>query len=380
MGMEMKAPVIRGLVPLIAVLVVSCASSGTDGSAGGSSPDESRRPVETTTATTSSTVAASVTTVPVEPTDWVGYVGDAVDLVEKVYYDPNSVDWAAVRDKALATVSEDPSQLSAHRALSQLFYPRGVLDAHSRFERPGQPSSSPIDQVPPTGERLNEGVGYLSVPSVTVDGKHLADYAATLHELGKGIDDPPVCGWVIDVRANQGGNVYPMWLGVGPLIGEGDFFAFAKVGQEPAEWISYVDGEILIGDQPLNADEEEADELAARRIIPQPFQPADTQAPVAVLTSGFTASAGEMVAIAFKGRPGTRSFGEATAGYTTGVEGFALDDGAILWISVGVSVDRTGERYAGSLQPDEVMLQIPGDDDPTLKRAVAWIGEENSAC
>src|SRR5690606_25235448 len=113
--------------------------------------------------------------------DWVEYVARALDLIEGVYYDPGAVDWAAVRGEALATVGDGPSQESAHRALGQLFGPRGPLDSHSRFERPGQPSSSPVDQDPPTGKRLEEGVGYLRVPSVTVDGEHLASYASTLH-------------------------------------------------------------------------------------------------------------------------------------------------------------------------------------------------------
>lgn len=311
-----------------------------------------------------------------EGIDWVDYVGGAIDLIEKTYFDPDSVDWVEARAAAMSAVGDSPTQEGAHRAVAQLFGPQGVLDAHSSFQRPVQPSTSPTSQDPPTGERLNDDVGYLHLPSVTTDGDHLADYARTLHQLAKEIDDPPVCGWIVDLRANQGGNVYPMWLGVGPLIGEGDFLAFAKLDEEPTEWMSYQNGQILIGGVPASEAEGFGDALTTS----DPFQPADPEAPVAVLTSALTASAGEMVLIAFKGRPHSRSFGEATASYTAGVSSHLLDDGAILHISAGVSVDRTGQQYVGSVQPDEFILQVPGGDDSTLQRATEWIHHENPTC
>ena len=62
-----------------------------------------------------------------------------------------------------------------------------------------------------------------------------------------------------------------------------------------------------------------------------------------------------MILVAFKGRPDTRFFGEPTAGYTTGVAAYPLPDGAVMYISNGLAVDRDGNTYAQSIQPDEII-------------------------
>jgi C-terminal processing protease CtpA/Prc len=74
--------------------------------------------------------------------------------------------------------------------------------------------------------------------------------------------------------------------------------------------------------------------------------------PVAVVYGSATASAGELVAVAFRGRPHTRSFGAVTAGYTTGPQLFHLPDGAALILGVVYYVDRNGVVYRHARQPD----------------------------
>lgn len=67
--------------------------------------------------------------------------------------------------------------------------------------------------------------------------------------------------------------------------------------------------------------------------------------PVAVLISKSTASAGEAVAIAFKGRPNVRFFGQRTTGLTTANDVFAISDGSGLFLAVMNYADRDGNRY-----------------------------------
>jgi carboxyl-terminal processing protease len=49
--------------------------------------------------------------------------------------------------------------------------------------------------------------------------------------------------------------------------------------------------------------------------------------------------------MAFRGRPGARSFGEPTAGVPTGNSQHRLSDGAELYLTEGIGVDRTGRGY-----------------------------------
>jgi C-terminal processing protease CtpA/Prc len=90
---------------------------------------------------------------------------------------------------------------------------------------------------------------------------------------------------------------------------------------------------------------------------------------VAVLTNRSVASSGEAIAVAFRGRPGTRTFGIDTCGLPTANDNFTLSDGATLFLTVALDADRTMTAYDSSLPPDERI------DDPSalVERAIAWL-------
>jgi C-terminal processing protease CtpA/Prc len=90
---------------------------------------------------------------------------------------------------------------------------------------------------------------------------------------------------------------------------------------------------------------------------------------VAVLTNSGTAASGELVAMSFLGRPGTRSFGEGTCGMTRANRSFDLGDGAVLYLVSAIEADRNGHEYGWvSLVPDEQL-----DAGVTVGRAVDWL-------
>ena len=78
----------------------------------------------------------------------------------------------------------------------------------------------------------------------------------------------------------------------------------------------------------------------------------------------------EAIVVAFRGRPDTRSFGKPTAGLTTGVEGFRLADGAMLFLATSRFADRDGAVYDGPLPPDDLVLDRPED------AALEWLLEQ----
>jgi C-terminal processing protease CtpA/Prc len=90
--------------------------------------------------------------------------------------------------------------------------------------------------------------------------------------------------------------------------------------------------------------------------------------PVAVLTSDKTGSSGEVVAIAFAGRPGTRSFGEPTYGFATGNEIHPLRDGYTLLLTETWTANRSGTTYPDGVTPDSIT-------DQPLEDATAWLRE-----
>ena len=99
---------------------------------------------------------------------------------------------------------------------------------------------------------------------------------------------------------------------------------------------------------------------------------------VAVLTDIGVASSGEAIAIAFRGRPNTRSFGTPTCGLSTAVEQFPLtrageilpfSQSARIAVVTDVMADRTMKKYGGVIEPDELV----SDPIEVVPRAVAWL-------
>jgi C-terminal processing protease CtpA/Prc len=212
-----------------------------------------------------------------------------------------------------------------------------------------EPSSFRINRLP-SGRRLGSDLGYVDLPEL-LGGE--SRYAERALEVIRSVDSPAVCGWVVDLRRNGGGDMRPMFAGLRPILGEGTlgFFIF---GERRVAW-SHAAGS-----------------------APPPLHRKDPA--VAVLTSALTGSAGEATAIAFRGRRWARSFGEPTAGLTTTTFPYLLPDGALLVLATGLEADRTGRVFPGRIEPEQPVpidwRRIESEDDPMLATASAWLREQ----
>lgn len=217
---------------------------------------------------------------------------------------------------------------------------------------------------PPTGRIAR--YGYLALPGYSGNATTDLMYAETLQTLIKQMDQEHVQGWIIDLRRNGGGNMYPMIAGLGPILGEGCCVAMVAPGEE--DKISYRDGQALI------------EGYGAIVTLPSPYTLNFPGQPAAILLSQLTASSGEFVALSFVGRPHTRSFGEATYGVPTGNLREELSDGAAIYLTTKLGSDRLGNVYSDQLHPDEFCktnwLLFGADDDPVLKMAQQWLASE----
>src|SRR5690606_30239241 len=109
--------------------------------------------------------------------------------------------------------------------------------------------------------------------------------------------------------------------GLGPLLGDGDaVFATYPDGRRESVW--YRGGAAGLG------------EFARLRVRGDAYRLRGADARVAVLLGPSTASAGEVLAMAFRGVDGRRSFGAGTGGVNTGTRTFVLADGAELVLAV----------------------------------------------
>ena len=278
------------------------------------------------------------------PADPQQYLSDALDIIQKNALNSKNVDWVKLR--AMAVTFEKFAKTPADTYDTINYALRQLGDHHSFFLAPeyaNQLNTSTASDFPaPEGKVLEEKIGYVAVFEFGAQAKaETTEYADHIQNIIIELDQYSICGWIVDLSQNQGGNMYPMIAGLGALIGEGKLGSFKTASGQISHWY-YRDGHAGIGHVPF-----------AR--VSQPkllFDPAET--PVAVLIGPQTASSGEATAISFRGRPNTRFFGRPSAGLTTGNELYPLKDGAILVLTTVVELDRTGREYGGSITPDVV--------------------------
>lgn len=241
------------------------------------------------------------------------------------------------------------------------------------IRRPGTPNTitvsvkqGPYDlYLPPSGYRLEGAVGYVALPHAFSPGRD-ADYATTANHVIASVDASPTCGWVVDLRLDSGGSYSPMITAVGSILGDGTFVGWRST-EGRQTWVSYEDGRIV----------DDGDEISDYLGPHGPYELTRPDLPVAVLIGPSTASAGEVAALAFVGRPGARLFGEPTAGRTTANVVYPLFDGARLTLAENAMTDRTGATHLAGVEPDHRVAidwtAYGTADDTVLDAAHEWL-------
>lgn len=224
---------------------------------------------------------------------------------------------------------------------------------------------------PPMSQRFGvdpDGIGYVELIMET--GAHL-EYAGDVQKLMKSMDKPAVCGWMIDLRRNQGGDIWSYLAGVGPILGEGDLGGFEYLDGRREPW-SYRNGEVLWNNEYRYESQVDGSIYKPKRVTP-----------VALLTSPATQAAAELLLIAFEGLPDIRSFGEPTRGLPTLVTHTVLSDGTVLAVSGANSFDRNGTVHRGSIAPDMFVetdwSKFGTKQDPVILAAMDWL-QSQSTC
>ncbi|MDX1646239.1 MAG: S41 family peptidase [Longimicrobiales bacterium] len=228
------------------------------------------------------------------------YLSSALLIMELNSVRRYEIDWEVFREETMAFAAGAETTADTYAAIEDAL--RRIGDGHSFFR-------APVEQAPPSeGEdpeaTLLGDVGYLDVPAFSGGGSEGDALATRYHRIIEEVDTLGAsCRWVVDLRGNTGGNMWPMLAGVGPILGEGTLGYFVDPDSVKKSWV-YADGEARIDDGAIAA-------------VSAPYELAALPN-VAVLTDSLTASSGEAVVVAFRGREDARSFGAATWGCPPG--------------------------------------------------------------
>lgn len=296
------------------------------------------------------------------------YLDEVLTLIERNHMHRSAIDWAGYQRQVRAAAAGARNLADLDPAL-QLAMDL-LQDRHSAICR-GQ-GTCHYQSVQGLGGwigwsdpgPLPAGVAYVRVERNSGSPLTTRQLADQLQAAVQAQDRDGLVGWIVDLRENGGGNMWPMLAGIGPVLGDGTAGSFifpegvttlALAPGATLTW-SYSGGAAWFGGQP---------KLSVT--VPYTLRAPDPR--VAVLQDGGTGSAGEAMAVSFIGRPNTRSFGAATFGVSNVNWSFPLSDGGELHLLVGLDRDRNGTTYGGPVAPDEPTAG-PAE---TVAAAVTWL-------
>jgi carboxyl-terminal processing protease len=283
----------------------------------------------------------------------------AIKIVQDNALRASVIDWNTEIPTLHAQIGDGDESLDTYPLIRQLL--ASLQDHHSHFlsraETDAVYSANAAVSLPDV-EQQPDGVGYVALPGFNNSEKHHVDaYESRAWSGMSSIAAHVHGGWIVDLRNDTGGNMWPMLVALQPFLGERPLGYFKSGTGFSAPW--------------------QLQSVAAHGPIDL------SQVRLAVLTGPRTASAGEAVVIALHGRPNTRFFGLPTAGVPTGNKVFKLPDGAAIAVTTSVELDRTKKEYDGAIQPDvavdanDVKALSTAGNDATLAAAQKWLAGDS---
>lgn len=291
------------------------------------------------------------------------YIDEFKSIVKRNSIFKDKIDWSTLEanlqrlSNGMETVDDTtPAIQYIMKALNNAGDNHSFIDNKEYSEEKKSNKSSPIE---PESKLLDKNIGYVMVPGFSSLNKEVGNaFAEKIQHMIETLDsENTIKGWIVDLRPNTGGNMYPMITGLGPLTGEGTLGYFTKDGKSKSDW-SYKNGK------------------SYNVKVSKPYTLKKQDQKIAVLIGPSTASSGEATTISFIGKKNVKTFGQPSAGLTSANQAYRLSDGKTLLLAITYEMDRAGKKYMGKIEPD--VLITPSTDkniDAEIQKASAWILE-----
>lgn len=274
--------------------------------------------------------------------------------------------------KCFVSVLESLDDVHSQIYLNNQYYGHypGFNDTTLEWLKPlNDKANSIVNQI--HTEFLPYKIAYVRVPSFQVYDKIQINYfAQSLHDSISKLASDEAKGFIIDLRLNGGGNIYPMLSGLSLLLGNDTVGYETDIDGSISRVWEIKKGNFIIGG--YQTTEISVDINLKLQTIP-----------VVVLIGSVTKSSGSMTAIAFKQRANTVFVGEPTAtGYTTSNGYFQFAPNLTLNFATNFVADRSRTTYKFNVNPDIVIYH--GDNfenlmnDEKIISAIKWLKRNNS--
>ena len=217
---------------------------------------------------------------------------------------------------------------------------------------------------------LDGKYGYILMPAIIfkdLSSKNIHKIAQPMYnEIAAIKTQNKIEGWIIDLRFNTGGNIYPMLLALYDLLGDNSVWGTLDVNKKLVGTIKLSGGRYI----------DNSSKVSYINTIGALLD----KAKVAIITGSLTASSGELTAVAFKGRANTIFIGEQTMGMTTSNFMRSLPYDATLILSMAYDCDRNGVFYEHIVPDIAISKQDNFDDllsDQNIQEAIKFIDKKS---
>jgi carboxyl-terminal processing protease len=286
------------------------------------------------------------------------YLEGALSILRHSAYYRDRVDWIQTRDSCFTIAGGAQSSSETYDAIRHAI--RCLKDNHSSFRIPQQmrryATLKVKDNPRPEVRTCAEAIGYIKMPGFgSLEDTVLFQYVTEMQARIDSVARLGVVGWVLDLRSNTGGNMWPMLASLLWFLPADTLGMF--VGHDGNNWL----WTRRCGFR---------DTLAACN---HALTAAFLETRMAVLQGGHTASSGEAILIAAKSRPKTRTFGRSSSGQSTSNGIFWLSDSAAIVLTTAVFADRFGNVYGQAIPPDVTIQPDTASTDVELSAALQWV-------
>jgi hypothetical protein len=291
------------------------------------------------------------------------FINEALKIAKNGSIVSDSINWIKTTEDLYALSAGAQTTKDCYSAINHLISVlRKKGDNHSGFYPPEferKHKTENMNGEQPIGKYLGESIGYIEVPGFeSVNTKICEDFATDIQNLIKKIDTiHQINYWIVDLRNNTGGNMYPMIAGLGPILGNETLGYFTSPKLRVEYTWEYKNGASMANGHKLCA-------------VKNPYTLKNKPKKIIVLVGPNTASSGEMTSISFIGKENTTLIGLPTAGYSTGNAGHKLSDGSVLNLCESFCKDRNKHPIFGPIKPNEIINPIiNNEEDNTLEYA-----------
>lgn len=280
------------------------------------------------------------------------YLREVLALLKKESVNRHKINWDHFEDEMFRAAQNSQTIKSTYPAVNYAI--AQLKDNHSYFVQAvqeGNLEERPLPRL--TDEKTPTDIGYVRVPFCIGDEQQTEHYIKSIADKIHQQNAPQIKGWIIDLRDNFGGNMWPMMAAVGSFLDKGTQGYFVDADNKASEW-RFEDGKVY-SDTTMLAENKRITSLFGKNRI-------------AVLINNKTASSGEAMAVLLKGYGNVKLFGTPTFGVSTGCESFSLSDGSRINLATSVFADRNKKKYGAAIVPDFLCAE-----NEALSTVINWL-------